>query len=133
MSEERLLAGPDLNGPYKGPGFASQLRQALLIVWLVLSLAGAVVVLLPFVIDAPALSSVYPQSHSWHRDGQPCVLCGMTGAFYLIAGGELEQARAANAGSLWLYGLLALNALLCAFYLLCWGRRRWRQGRTCTC
>lgn len=97
--------------PFCDREFLIQLRQAMFIVWSILTLLGVAILLTPFFIDSLSLMAVYPHFETTHPDGESCLLCGMTRAFYCIAGGRLNEARIFNPGSLWLWGLLAGNAL----------------------
>ncbi len=101
---------------------ASDFRKALRSLWAILSLATAIVLVASFVLTPAQAARVTPQCvwrAKFHRD---CACCGMTRAFLLISQGRFQEARAANRGSLPVYGGFLLNDFV--FALVLWRRRR---------
>lgn len=109
--------------------FAHQLRTALALAWLALSVAVGGVLLAPLVLSPAtvyALAPVCQWKAKYHRE---CVLCGMTGSFVAISRGDFQTAARRNRGSIPLYLALVANqgAALC-FVLGKLGRRAASRG-----
>ena len=97
------------------------LRRAMRFSWLALAAIGGALVLLPYVL-APSAIQEWVGICPARAAGQPCSLCGMTTAFYLIAGGQFNEATLANYASVPLYSGLAVNAIAGVLDVA----RRWR-------
>ncbi|MGB9605718.1 MAG: DUF2752 domain-containing protein [Bryobacteraceae bacterium] len=89
----------------------TELRRALLLVWLVASGALLPVVSGPWLFSATALRSAATRCRLEHAGGKPCPLCGMTQAFIHIGRREWSAARRANPAALPLYFSLVINEL----------------------
>ena len=102
---------------------ADDLRRALTAVWAILSVAilagGALLWLLP-----PETVFAISQALQTPHPDDPCVLCGMTGAFVAIARGDFAGAARLNPDALWLFSTLAGNSLIFLTYALRQGHRR---------
>ena len=93
--------------------FGGDLRIAFHWSWLILTAASVIILATPFIVDAAALGEVVGVCPA-KAAGQPCSLCGMTPAFFLIADGQWTEARLANAGSVPLYIGLIVNVVVAA-------------------
>lgn len=91
-------------------------RKALVVAWLVISLAGLLLAAVPLVVSQSALSSVVPQCEARAR-GERCIACGMTTGFFAIANGDLKSARLANAAAIPLFSADLVNAACAAMFL----------------
>ncbi len=102
---------------------AHDLRRALTAVWAILSVAilagGALLWLLP-----PQTVFAISQALQTPHPNDPCMLCGMTGAFVAIARGDFATAERLNPDALWLFSTLAGNSLIFLTYALRQGHRR---------
>lgn len=95
----------------------ADLRSALWWSWIWLACLGGVLVTFPHLIAQPAVDQwvgICPAKAA----GDPCSLCGMTTAFYLIAAGRLDDATGVHYASVPLYSGLALNAVAAAVDLV---------------
>ena len=93
----------------------SGLRPALTAVWLIVSVALAAAIVVPFIAPAEVLYGVFPECEAKRR-GAACSLCGMTTAFVLIARGDLDGAQSSNSGSVALWSVSAVNFVGAAAY-----------------
>lgn len=105
---------------------SADLRAALPLAWLVVSLALAVALAAALVMPAHAILAVAARCETPAGHRVPCALCGMTHAFLAWREGDVRGAVEANPGSAVLFPLLALNEAAMAFVLI----RRMRPGRT---
>jgi len=55
-----------------------------------------------------------------HLNGQPCWLCGMTGAFAAIARGDFSLAIQLHAASIPLFGIMLGNGLVAGIAWIAW-------------
>ncbi|MGA2326739.1 MAG: DUF2752 domain-containing protein [Bryobacteraceae bacterium] len=92
--------------------FAYQLRTALRIAWLAVSLAVGVVLLAPLVLPQETIYALAPVCQWRAKYNRECIFCGMTASFIAISRGDFETAAQRNKGSIPLY--LALVANQCA-------------------
>lgn len=106
-------------------------KQALRIVWLVVSAATLAVLAASLPAAAPLLSRVLPVCEARARGQSGCPLCGMTSAFQAISRGEWREAPQANRGALPLYSLLLLNQTAAGAWVLARARRRRHGGVPC--
>ena len=90
-----------------------QLGTALVMVWLVFSLAMAACVIAPHIVADETIRQM-ASSCSVHHD-RPCIMCGMTTSFLAMSKGDLATARQANAAGPILYGFFWLNILVTGF------------------
>lgn len=91
----------------------TDLRQALLITWIVCSVVIAGVLGASRVMTPHAASRWLPVCESQAKTGKPCSFCGMTTAFMAMARGRFGEASAANRGALPLgFSMLANEVLL---------------------
>ena len=97
------------------------LREALRLVWAVLSVAILLVLLIPFAVPYSRLAEALPRCARQRRGGQRCSFCGLTRGFYALAAGRPGRAQRHNRLSLPLAGLLLVNELVCVAAL---ARRR---------
>ena len=88
----------------------SQVASALLIVWIILSAVALLILALPFLLSPAALFALAGRLVMLHDT--PCIMCGMTRSFILIARGDFAQAQASNGLALPLFGFLLVNELL---------------------
>lgn len=105
----------------------ADIRLAFLTVWGIVSAALLVTVLLPLVVPQDVIGRAIPACEWQARYGRPCPLCGLTTAFYHIAGGQWRAASQANGASLPLYLLFWANGLA-ALAVLSWKSGIWRRS-----
>lgn len=94
-----------------------EVRQALLITWVILSAVLMMAVLAPFVLPEQKVFSLFPACEARLRGGR-CVLCGMTTAYVLLASGDFGGALAANRYSVGLWIATIANFALAKAYIL---------------
>ncbi len=104
----------------------TDLVRALRLTWAILTVAAAGILLTPFAIAPATLARLVPRCEARATAGGTCALCGMTTAFYRIAGGRLRDATRANAASVPLFAGLVLNEAGAMAMVL--ARRRRRPG-----
>ena len=93
---------------------ALPVRQAAVIVWLVLSGSGAMMLFVSCALPGDLLLRAASSGQVPHPD---CILCGMTRAVVLISSGEFRQAASLNRGAAPLYFLTLINALLSSWHV----------------
>ena len=108
-------------------------KQALRIVWLVVSAAAAGIFAASLPASAPLLNRVLPVCEAKARGESGCPLCGMTGAFQAISRGDWRDAARTNRGAMPLYSMLLLNQIAAGAWVLARARRRYRGGIPCRC
>jgi hypothetical protein len=89
--------------------FARQLRTALCIAWLTMSVAVCGVLLAPFVLPPATVFALAPVCQWKVKYNRECVLCGMTASFVAISRGDFHTAARRNKGSIPLYLALVTN------------------------
>jgi hypothetical protein len=102
----------------------ADVRAAIWFSWLAMACIGGLLIVSPYVV-AQSLIQEWVAICPAKASGNPCSLCGMTTAFYLIAGGRFEEATASNYASVPLYSTLLANALVAVFN----GARTWWRAR----
>jgi hypothetical protein len=107
----------------------SELRAALILVWMALTLVTAAAAAAPFLLPASWIERVTSACESKRRYGRPCFLCGATTAFIGIGRGDWRSARQANPLAPWLFVAFSANAGAAAAYLAVKARTRRRPGR----
>jgi len=80
--------------------------EAIVVSWLILSPFSAAAVAAPFLMPIEALERTFPRCPR-----RPCLLCGMTHAFYRIAEGRPREAQRLNRGALAVFGFMVVNSL----------------------
>lgn len=105
-----------------------ELGQALVAVWLILSLAGLALLVAPFVVPEDALLELGRRLQGPGHGDEACALCGLTRASAALARGELARAHALNGLALPLYGALLGNEILAGTYLLVRARKAARAA-----
>jgi hypothetical protein len=88
----------------------SEWRAAVLYAWLIASVPASAAIAAPFVVPADVAVRVVPACDAKRRGGA-CSACGMTQAFYAIARGDLNEARAENTGAVPVFAGLGVNGL----------------------
>lgn len=101
---------------------AADLRAALLAAWLALSAAAGVAALAALAAPEQAVLEAAARCETPGGHHSACALCGMTHAFLALREGRFREAGEANAASLLLFPLLALNEALAG--IVCIGRMR---------
>jgi len=104
-------------------------RKALNWSWTAISLLLLAVLLVPFLIPPAWVQATLPQCEWKARYRRECPACGMTTAFYAIAGGDWLAARHANAAAVPLFAILLSNFTL----WLMWHVSRFRRSRKWLC
>jgi hypothetical protein len=110
----------------------SDLPNAVIGAWLVVSVIAFAAAAAPLLLPAEALYGLFPECEAKARGGG-CAMCGMTTGFLLIASGDLEGARAANAGAPFLYFTFLANFLAAVAYSTLRLLRRHSTGDHHTC
>jgi hypothetical protein len=95
----------------------TEVRQALLTAWLILSGAAAVALAAPFALAAESILALAPTCIWKATYGVECPSCGMTRAFILISQGSFAEAQTLNQLAVPLYGVCIWNVALAASYL----------------
>jgi hypothetical protein len=98
-------------------------RTALLYAWLIASVPASAAVATPFVVPADVVTRVVPACDAKRR-GDVCSACGLTQAFYAIARGDLDEARAENKGAVPVFTGLGVNGLAAGAVVAGLARRR---------
>jgi hypothetical protein len=96
----------------------SDLKKALLIVWIAVSCTLGAAAVVPLVVSRPAIVRFAPRCEAKWRLGRECFLCGMTTAFLEIAHGDFAAAEMANRASVPAYFGFLSNAAAFAFVFL---------------
>jgi len=91
-------------------------KEAMLIVWAVISVATALTTISPFFMDRQGILQNSPTCISKKQLNVDCFLCGMTRAFIEISGGNFRNANDLNNGSLYVYFSFVLNFIVFASY-----------------
>ncbi len=97
--------------------FVEQLKTALTIAWLIVSLALLIAVVGPFVLPADVLFRLAPGCEA-RAEGHECAFCGMTTAFIMIGHGLPGEAWRANRGSLPLFSVLVWNECVALWFVV---------------
>jgi hypothetical protein len=105
----------------------SELRRAIIAVWLILSAAGVLIAASPFLVPAPAFDNVLPTCPARVRGGD-CPACGLTTGFVAIADGRWDDAARANAAAPLLFALFTANAAAAALVSFC---KLLKRGQRC--
>ena len=95
------------------PASSRTVRQAFFISWVIMSLAGILIVLTPFAVAQAQMDRMLPPCQWQVLYHKPCPFCGMTTGFYHLCRGEGAKALKANSLAPWLFGLFILNGLTC--------------------
>jgi len=96
----------------------SDVKKALLIVWVTVSLTLAAAAVVPLAVPRPAIVRLAPRCEAKSRLGREWFLCGMTTAFLEIARGDFAASETANRASVPAYFGFLSNAAATAFVLL---------------
>lgn len=91
-------------------------KSALLIYWMIATLAIMLVLAVPFIFPLETVSGLLPNCTWRAQHGKGCIFCGMTGSFYHLTGGEYREAIRINSLSIWLFHLFLLNQLAFAVF-----------------
>ncbi len=97
--------------------FIDQLKTALIIAWLIISLALSIAVVGPFVLPADVLFGLMPGCEA-RAEGHECSFCGMTTAVIMIGHGLPDEAWRANRGSLPLFSALVWNECVALWFVV---------------
>ena len=106
---------------------AAELRAALLLAWLALSAGLGVAALAALTAPEQAVLAAAARCETPGGHARACALCGLTHAFLALRKGELREARQANAASLPLFSIFALNEALMAFVWIRRRKRGWQE------
>jgi Protein of unknown function (DUF2752) len=85
------------------------LRLALRMVWMVLSLLILTILAAPFIVGRDRLGALVPVCERKASYGRECPFCGMTTSFMEISRGEFGEARKANRAGIPLYSIFVSN------------------------
>jgi hypothetical protein len=88
----------------------SDIKKAVLIVWVTVSVTLAAAALAPLVASPQAIVRLAPRCEAKSRYGRECFLCGATTGFLAIAHGDFAGAQAANRASVPMYFAFLSNA-----------------------
>ena len=100
----------------------ADLPQALIVVWLIVSVLFAGAAASPFIVSAEDVSRLVPACESRLR-GEKCSLCGVTAAYFDIASGDLAAAGASNRAAIPLWLGSWANFACALTYVVCKGDR----------
>lgn len=107
---------------------SAQLRAALLLSWLVLSVGLGLAAAAALAMPDEAVLAVAARCETPGGHHGACALCGMTHAFLAFRKGDLRGAMQANAGSVALFPALALNEALAVFVSMRRMKMGWQSG-----
>ena len=116
-SKKGPLLSAGLNTRWKSHPVFRQAFQAVRAAWMVLTTLSLVTILMPYAIGLDRLAQVIPACPTQAQTLGPCVLCGMTRAFYCLAQGHVSAAREFNPLSVWLYLAIVVNAAVLSVHL----------------
>jgi len=102
-----------------------EIKLALSIVWLVVSLIILMILITPFIFSNKTIVALSPKCEWKVKYNKDCPLCGMTTSFILISQGKFSQAFMANKFSICLYFIFVLNEVVIFFFLANKIMRRW--------
>jgi hypothetical protein len=88
---------------------AKELKEPILIVWIIISIITSLIILFPFFTDKQTVLQNTPTCISKSQFNIECSLCGMTRAFVEISNGNFDKAYKLNQGSYYLYISFLLN------------------------
>jgi len=92
-------------------------KQALRIVWLVVSLIVLATLAAPFALGRERLAHLVPVCEWQAKYGRPCPFCGMTTSFLAISEGRLGEAGRTNRAGIPLYLLFVSNEVGALLFL----------------
>ena len=98
--------------------FANQLRSALLIAWVAVSVAISGILLLPFALTPGTVRALAPACQWKTKYNRECAFCGMTSSFVAISRGDFRTAAKRNRGSIPLYLALVGNQCVAIWFAL---------------
>lgn len=87
-----------------------ELKVAILIVWIIISIITTTIILFPFFADKQTVLENAPTCISKSQFNVDCSLCGMTRAFIEISNGNFRNAYNLNNGSLFVYLSFIFNS-----------------------
>ncbi len=96
----------------------SDVKKAVLIVWVTVSVALGVAAAAPLVFPHTAIARLAPRCEAKSRYGRECFLCGTTTGFLSIARGDFAAAQTANRASVPMFFGFLSNAAGTLFVLL---------------
>lgn len=94
-----------------------EIKVALLIAWLVISLIILMILITPFIFSDGTIIALTPECEWRIKYNKNCPLCGMTTSFILISQGRFSEASLANNFSLYLYSIFILNKVAVTIFL----------------
>ena len=86
----------------------TQLRRALIIVWLIIAAACGAAAAAPLVIRPATIQKLVPVCEARAKNSG-CIACGMTTGFIAIADGRWDEAQEANQAAIPLFAAFAAN------------------------
>jgi hypothetical protein len=86
-------------------------------VWLILSLIGFFLILIPIIDSEKKLYNQIPTCPS-KFENKNCILCGSSTSFYLIGNGEFKLAKQTNQIAYYFYFLLITNTIFSILSIL---------------
>ncbi|MBX9600254.1 MAG: DUF2752 domain-containing protein [Bryobacteraceae bacterium] len=95
--------------PYIVLDMVADVKKALRLVWLGISLAVLAVVAAPFALPHSWISRLAPVCERKASTGRECPACGLTTAFLAISHGDLGAASRSHRAAVPLFGLLLVN------------------------
>jgi len=94
-----------------------EIKLALSIVWLVVSLIILMTLITPFILSDDTIFALSPKCEWKTKYNKVCPLCGMTRSFIFISQGKFSQAVMRNKFSIYLYFIFILNEIVISFFL----------------
>lgn len=101
--------------------FIKDLKKALVISWIIITLIFFIIIISSFLIPEDILLSFSPSCEAKTFHSKECIFCGMTKNFISISKGNLYKAYELNNFGIYLYLIFCLNVLsllLFSFYKL---------------
>ncbi|NLB48517.1 MAG: DUF2752 domain-containing protein [Erysipelotrichia bacterium] len=87
-------------------------REAVYIVWTVITIVSFAVIIFPFFTNNETVLKNSPTCISIGKYNRECCLCGMTRAFIEISNGNFRNAISLNKGSIPLFFIITINAIV---------------------
>ena len=100
----------------------ADVKQALRIVWLVISLIVLATLAAPYALGRERLAHLFPVCEWKAKYGRECPFCGMTTSFLAISEGRLGEAGRANRAGIPLYLAFVSNEVCALVFLRRTGR-----------
>lgn len=95
-----------------------QYRMGIIYAWLIISGILLITMLAPYLVPESTLLAASGMFQLKHHDQVKCPICGMTRSFIAITDGNISEAMHYNRWSILVYGILLINKILAAIFLI---------------